>query len=129
MLSNEAMVPSKLKRHLTTNHSSLQDKNVSYFQRLLVSNVKQNQLFKKAFTVSKKAQLALYEVAEIIALRSKSHVVAELMILPASKEMVKIMLGDKAEQEISKIPLSNNTILRRILDLSNNIEESVISKS
>ena len=38
------------------------------------------------------------------------------------------MLGDKAEQEISKIPLSNNTIQRRILDLSDNIEENVISK-
>ena len=42
--------------------------------------------------------------------------------------MVKIMLGDKAEQKISKIPHSDNTIQRRILDLSDNIEENVISK-
>ena len=127
-LSNEAMVPSKMKRHLTTNHPNLQTKNVDYFQRLLESNARQSQLFKKTVTVSEKAELASYEVAEIIALKSKSHVLAESVILPACKRMVKIMLGDKAEQEISKIPLSNNTIQRRILDLSDNIEESVISK-
>ena len=42
--------------------------------------------------------------------------------------MVNIILGDTAEQEITKLPLSNNTIQRRILYLSNNIGENVISK-
>ena len=122
------MVPSKLKRHLTTIHPSLQAKNVCYFQQLLESNVKQSQQFKKTFTVCEKAQLASYEVAEINALKSKPHVFEESMILPACRKMVKIMLGDKAEQEISKIPFSKNTIQQMILDLSDNIEESVISK-
>ena len=127
-LSNAAMVPSKMRRHLITNHPSLQTKNIDYFQRLSEINATQSQLFKKVITVSEKAQLASYEVAEIIALKSKSHTLAESVILPACKKIVKIMLGDKVEQEISKIPLSNNTIRRRILDLSDNIEESVISK-
>ena len=64
----------------------------------------------------------------IVALKSKSHVLAESVILPACKKIVKIIHGDKAEQEISKIPLSNNTILEKDLNLSDNIEESVISK-
>ena len=42
--------------------------------------------------------------------------------------MVKVMLGYKAEQEISKIPHSNYTIQRRIIDLSGNIEQSVMAK-
>ena len=67
-------------------------------------------------------------MAGIIAFKSKSHVFAESVILPACKRMVKIMLGAKAEQEISKLPLSNNTIQRRILDLFDNIGENVISK-
>jgi len=43
-------------------------------------------------------------------------------------KMVKVTLGDKAEQEISKIPLSNYTIQRRIIDLSDNIEQSLMAK-
>ena len=58
----------------------------------------------------------------------KSHTLAELIILPACKKIVKTILGDKAEQELRKIPLSNNTIQRRIVNLSVNIEESVQTK-
>ena len=38
------------------------------------------------------------------------------------------MLDDKAELQISKIPLSNNKIQRSIPHLSDNIEENIISK-
>jgi len=38
------------------------------------------------------------------------------------------MFDDKAEQEISKIPVSNYTIQRRIIDFSDNIEQNVIAK-
>jgi len=41
-----------------------------YFQRLLQANSRQRKLFQKAVTVSERAQLASYEVAEIIALKS-----------------------------------------------------------
>ena len=105
VLANESMVPTKMNRHFTTNHPSLQSKNVDYFKRLLQSNAKQSKIFKNAVTVSNKAQLASYHVAELIALKSKSHILAESVILPACKKMVKIMLGDKAEEEINKIPL------------------------
>jgi len=46
-LSNEAMVPSKLKRHFITNHSSLQTKTIVYFQRLLQANWRQSKYFRK----------------------------------------------------------------------------------
>jgi len=54
-------------------------------------------------------------VAEIIALKSNSHILAKSVILPACQKMVKVMLGDKAEQDISKIPLSNSTIREELL--------------
>ncbi|XP_029650568.1 protein ZBED8-like [Octopus sinensis] len=42
--------------------------------------------------------------------------------------MAKTILDDEAEQEISKILLSNNTIHRQIMDLSADIEENVQNK-
>ena len=90
------MVLSKLKRHFTSKHSSLQDKDLVYFQRLLDQQSKQRNVFEKTMTVSERAQLASIEVAEIIALKSKSHTLAESVILPACKKIVKSMFGEKS---------------------------------
>ena len=78
--------------------------------------------------MSERAQLASIEVAEIIAMKSKSHTLAESVNLPACKKMVKSMLGETAEKEISRIPLSNDTIHKRILDFSENIDTNVQKK-
>lgn len=46
--------------------------------------------------------------------------------MPACRIMVKTMLGIEAEKEIIKIPLSDSTISRRIINISEDIEEQVI---
>jgi hypothetical protein len=46
--------------------------------------------------------------------------------MPACRIMVKTMLGVEAEKEIIKIPLSDSTISRRIINISEDIEEQVI---
>ena len=71
--------------------------------------IKQSKLFR--VTVSEKAQIASYEVSEMIAIKMKSHTLAESLTLPACKKMVKTMLGDDAEKQISKIPLSNDIVV------------------
>ena len=111
-VANESMVQNKLQRHFTTKHSSLQDKDLNYFQRLPQQQSKQRNVLQKTMTVSERAQLASIEVAEIIAMKSKSHTLAESVILPACKKMLKSMLGETAVIEISKIPLSSDTIHR-----------------
>ena len=127
-MSNEGMVPSKLRGHFVTKHSQLQDKNLNYFRRLLEQQSKQKTAFQKLLAVSEKAQAVSYDVAEMIAQQTRLHTLAESIILPACRKIVKRILGDKAEQEIRKTPLSNNTIQRRIVDLSANIEETVQTK-
>jgi len=67
---NEAMVPTKLRIHVITNHSNLQTETMVYFQRLLQANSRQRKLFQKAMTVSERAQLASYEVAKMIGFKS-----------------------------------------------------------
>lgn len=123
-LSNSAMVPSKLQRHLLTNHPSLSIKDKSYFQKSLSSKSKQVKVFEKQIGVSEKAQIASYEIAELIAVKLKPHNLAEEIILPACRKIVKIMIGGSADIDICKIPVSNDTIHRRIRDMSQNIEQN-----
>jgi hypothetical protein len=51
-LSNECMVPSKLKIHLNTKHSHLSRKDNNYFSQLLSSEVKQAKVMEKRATIS-----------------------------------------------------------------------------
>ena len=76
------MVPSKLQRHLVTNHSSLSTKDKSYFRKFLSSKSKQVEVFEK-IGVSEKAQVASYKIAEMIAVKLKPHNLAEETILLA----------------------------------------------
>lgn len=128
-LSNESMVPSKLKRHFSTKHSHLVDKNASYFQRLLKSETQQSAKMTKIVTISDKTQEASYLVAELVAKQMKPHTIAEKLILPACCEIVKVLFGEEAEKEVLKIPVSNNTVSRRIEHMSEDIEEQVLRQS
>ena len=122
------MVPTKLKRHFSTNHANLATKTKDYFKRLLDTQAKQVKYFEKTVKISDKAQLASYKVAEMIAVQLKPHTIAESLIIPACCEMVKIMFGDEATKEIMKIPRSNDTIKNRIKNMSDDIEKTVADK-
>jgi hypothetical protein len=119
------MVPSKLKRHFTTKHGNLLNKDKTYFSCLLSSNVKQSKQLEKLTNISDKAQIVSYKVAELIVKKMQPHTIAENLILPACKDIVKSMLGESAEKEVYRVLLSNNTISRRIDDMSSDIQKHV----
>ncbi|GFW97098.1 hypothetical protein TNCV_2697201 [Trichonephila clavipes] len=75
------------------------------------------------------AQVASYEIAELIAVNLKPHNLAEEIILPACRKIVKTMIGGSADNDICKIPLSDYTIHRRIKDMSENIEQNTAKNS
>lgn len=71
-LSNETMVPSKLKRHLLTKHGFAFKKPLYYFKMLASNQNSQISKFIKHSTVSYKAQKTSYAMAKM-----KSHTTAE----------------------------------------------------
>jgi hypothetical protein len=56
-------------------------------------------------------------VAEIIARNMQPRTIAETLILLACKQIVKSVLGEAAKREVSKVPLSNDTISHHIEDV------------
>ncbi|GFT10767.1 zinc finger BED domain-containing protein 5 [Trichonephila clavipes] len=56
----------------------------------------------------------------------KPHTIAEELILPA--EIVETMFGDNLANELQSIPLSNDTVSRRIDDISEDVEQQLFGK-
>ncbi|UYV73226.1 hypothetical protein LAZ67_10002227 [Cordylochernes scorpioides] len=121
-LSNETMVPSKLLRHIETNHREQMNNPISYFENIRSSFQKQSKKLKKFMTTSDEAQTASYMIAQLIARKKKAHAEAEEIILPALKIVAGCMLTNDAMEKVTKIPLSSKTIARRIEDMSEDIE-------
>ncbi len=77
---------------------------------------------------NEKAVTASYEVSRLIATSGKPHTIGEDLILPAAKQMVSIMLGNKALKQLNLISLSNNTVKRRINGMSENVFQQLICR-
>ncbi|GFU40053.1 zinc finger MYM-type protein 6 [Trichonephila clavipes] len=58
----------------------------------------------------------------------KPHTIAEELILPAAIEIVETMFGDDFAKELQSIPLSNDTVSRRIDDISEDVEQQLFGK-
>ena len=58
----------------------------------------------------------------------KPHIIGETVLKPACPEIVQLMLGPKEVKKIGKVPLSADTSKRRIVDMSNDILETLIKK-
>lgn len=71
---------------------------------------------------------ASFEVALKIAERKKAHTIGEELIKPCAEIMVRNVLENKAKREISKISLSNNTVRRKINDMTADVCNQVCQK-
>ena len=121
VLSNEAMKPTKLKRHLTKQHAEVQHKPKDYFLRKETGD-KQQAVLKMALIPNEKALKASHLVAQRVARAKNGHTIAEELILAAAFDMCEAILGKENCAKLKTIPLSNNTISRRITDMSNDIK-------
>jgi hypothetical protein len=79
-------------------------------------------------TTSERAQKASFLVAQQIAKCKKPHTIAQELILPAAVGMCEIMLGTEAANKLKSIPLSDDTVKRRIDDLSDDIVSQLLGR-
>ena len=71
---------------------------------------------------------ASYEIALLVAKNKKPHTIAEELIMPAAKVLVKHVIGDEAVSKLNSVSVSNNTIQRRITEMSTDIKEQVTTE-
>ena len=114
-LSNEAMKPSKLKRHLQQKHSMHVENDLDFFQRLKLLLKRQKLDACEYFQEQSPASLmASFEVVLHIAKQKKPHTIGETFVKPYTVNMVKLLLGEISAKKIQHVSLSNDTIKRRI---------------
>jgi hypothetical protein len=117
-----------LKFHLETTHPSIGSKSGDYFSRKRKDLNQQKGSFYKQASIPSNALLASYKVAHRITKCKKSRTIAEELILLAAVGMVNIMIGESAGKLLSKMPLSNNTISRRIKHIAEDLDDQLIEK-
>ncbi|XP_026821623.1 zinc finger BED domain-containing protein 5-like [Rhopalosiphum maidis] len=117
MLANESMRPNKLRRHIETKHFDLKDQPLSYFETKL-KELKTSKTKIMQFTkVNEKAMHASYLISLRIAKAGKPHTIGENLVLPAIKDAVGVMFGDKSSKDVEMIPLSNDTVEHESTDV------------
>lgn len=126
-LTNESMKPSHLKRHFDSKHQSYKEKPVEFFEN------RHNDFIKSVKTMhsitvgeNMKAMEASYGVALLIAKSGAAEVKGETLVKPAAKLMAQLMIGEKASKAVDTVPLSNNTVHRRILDMADNVKHQLL---
>ena len=70
--------------------------------------------------------MASYRAAYLIAKSKKAHNIGENLIKPCLVEMADILLGNEAARKLSKISMSDNTVKRRMEDMSNDILSQIV---
>ena len=103
-------------------------KDQSYFERL-GENAKRQRLDKTGQFHRKKVGVveASYKVSFLVAQNIKAHTIAEFLVLPAAKTLVRNLIGDEAAAKLHIVSLSNDTVKHRIQKMSGDIAEQVIA--
>ncbi|CAH1975392.1 unnamed protein product [Acanthoscelides obtectus] len=113
LLCNKVLKPSKLQDHLRRCHPDKTENDLKYFQTL-------KDKFQKRPTLDR--MFASTSQRNDDAKSGKPHTIGEKLILPAVEEVLKTVLHKPASDIIKIIPLSNNTVERRIDEMSSDIE-------
>ena len=129
MLCNVAMKPSLLKRHLERNHPNKMNTDKSYFQQL-ADDVKHQRMDKTGQMQQKSADVvaASFEITLLMAEQKQPHTIAESLILPGAKILVKRVFGEQAVSKLNADSLSDNTMKCPIEEMSDDIADQILAE-
>jgi hypothetical protein len=123
------MKSSLLTHHFETKHGDLKHKPLEYFQRKMSDlSASKGQVMPFSGVNMKAVGAMSYKVSLRIAKAGKPHTTGESLLLPAAKDMASSVLGEKVAKQLESIPLSNDTVSRRISDIASNVKEQLIEK-
>lgn len=91
----ESMKPNKLKHHFDTKHLSFASKDTGYFKRK-TKDIKRSRLDTggKYHQQNRATFKVLYMVALRIPKAKKPHTISKKLLLPATKDIVRVMIGN-----------------------------------
>ena len=130
-LCNDLMRNKKLEDHLKNVLSEHAEKPLEYFQRLNEHRQKNRQMtlasmFKAQTNLNKRGLQASYELSFLLAKKSRPHTDGEELLKPAFKIYHRTMLdGGTAGHQLASLPLSNDTVRRRIDKISTDIQSQL----
>ena len=129
VLANESLKPSKLEAYLKKCHPVLQNKDRDFFERKAkclkgIQFGAQGSRGQQLLAAVKVSYVVAYKVAK----QQKCHTIAETFMMPCAKAMVAKLCGEDHAKKLSVVPLSNNTIRRRVDDMAENILVQVIEE-
>ena len=84
------------------------------------------QLHKTTTTMQKSILMASYGAAYLIAKSKKAHNIGENLIKPCLVETADILLGNEAARKLSNISMTDNSVNRRIEDMSSDILAQIV---
>lgn len=127
VFSNEAMKPSRLKEHLMKIHPDKANRERPFFQALKDKHGRRtiSSLFAKKSSQSDSGLVASYNISLLIAKSGQPFTVGEKLVLPAIKEVISTVMERDPTQVLNSIPLSNDTVARRINEMGADTEEQL----
>ena len=124
-LMNESLRKSKLKNHFQNIHEKTISDPEDHLKSLTENNLNSSVLFGVTPPIADKYKIIQYELA-IYCLNIQNHIAMEKkIIIPSLLKTLEILFDSKKAQLIKKIKLSNDTVQRKTVEMSNNISEQI----
>ena len=125
VFSNEGMKPSKMIDHLKSRQIDKADRDAQFFINLRDNRKTMGSMFRKVDKQNIDGLAASYNISLIIAKAGKPHTIVEKQILAATQEAITTVRRTNGRSVVQSIPLSNDTVAKRINMMASAIEEGI----